>query len=205
MRKPKLRELKEALRAIFTGPYTSKFPKEPAPAFPGYRGKGKFNEDICIGCTACSEVCPSKAIKVVDDVEAKPPVRRIVRHHDECIFCGSCHYYCTTGDGVVLTEEYDLSCLDRAEARVSIEKELYLCEHCGGPITTKDHIRWLSRKIGAKRFSNPTLIVALQRELGVAADEPSAPKGKVSADRDDIMRLLCPKCRREVVIREVWG
>ncbi len=205
MKKPKLRELKEAIRAIFTGPYTSKFPKEPAPAFPAYRGKGKFNEDICIGCTACSEVCPSKAIKVEDDLSANPPVRRITRHHDECIFCGSCHTYCTTGDGVVLTTEYDMSCLDRKEVRVSIEKELYLCEHCGGPITTKDHIRWLSRKLGAKRFSNPTLIVALQRELGVVADDSSPTQEKVSADRDDIMRLLCPTCRRQVVIREVWG
>ncbi len=205
MRKPKLRELKEAIRAFVTGPYTSKFPKEPAPAFPSYRGKGKFNEDICIGCTACAEVCPAGAIHIEDDITAKPPVRRIVRHHDECLFCNACHEYCTTGDGVVLTPEYDLSCLDRAEARVSIEKELVLCEHCGGPITTKDHLRWLGAKLGPKRFANPTLIVTLQRELGLAANEPSPAPEKITPDRDDIMRILCPNCRRQVVIRELWA
>ena len=57
MRKPKLRELGEAIKAVVLGPYTTKFPAEPSPAPPAYRGKGKFQEDKCIGCGDCIEAC----------------------------------------------------------------------------------------------------------------------------------------------------
>ena len=41
MKKPKLRELGEAVRALITGPATTRFPAEPYEAPPGFRGKAK--------------------------------------------------------------------------------------------------------------------------------------------------------------------
>jgi len=68
MRKPKLRELGEAIRAIFKGPYTSRFPFKPSPAAPTFRGKVEFNSDKCILCGACVEVCMANARAQNDDL-----------------------------------------------------------------------------------------------------------------------------------------
>jgi len=62
MRYPKLRELKEAIRALIKGPYTSRFPFEPHQPYERFRGKPEFRQDDCVGCGACFQVCPAKAI-----------------------------------------------------------------------------------------------------------------------------------------------
>ena len=71
MRYPKLRELKEAIKALIVGPYTSKFPKEPSLPFPRFRGKPQYYKDDCVGCGACAEVCPSQTIEVTEDMRQK--------------------------------------------------------------------------------------------------------------------------------------
>ena len=66
MRKPKLRELKEAIKAFVKGPYTTKFPAEPSPAAEHYRGKGEFDEDKCIACGSCAYICDEDAVIMAD-------------------------------------------------------------------------------------------------------------------------------------------
>jgi hydrogenase-4 component H len=203
MRKPKLRELKEAITAILRGPYTTKFPAEPSPAAEAYRGKGEFDEDKCIACGACAEVCPANAIEVIDKLDADPPVRAIVRHHDRCAFCGLCEDECTTKEGVHLTNEYDLTAFDREDCIVAIEKPLVLCEMCGAPIATYDHLKWVAEQVGARRFANPTLALTVEPRPAL---EPISPRDKDRPpERSDILRVLCPNCRRVVILTEVWG
>ena len=80
MKYPKLRELKEAIKSLFSKPYTTKFPFEPHEGFDGFRGKPKYFEEYCVGCGACSEVCPGLAITVIDPIPVYSVVivRRIV-------------------------------------------------------------------------------------------------------------------------------
>ncbi|MFH0965514.1 MAG: 4Fe-4S dicluster domain-containing protein [Planctomycetota bacterium] len=203
MRKPKLRELGEAIRSFLSPPYTTRFPFEPSPAPPGYRGKGKFHEDECIGCGACAEICPSSAITVEDRPEDSPPVRVITRRDDHCIFCGQCQALCTTGKGVECTNEWDLATLDRGTCAVDVTKELVLCEACGAVISARDHLRWLAEKLGAKRFANPTLVLMGEARLHGAPAETGRPEAQLT--RSDVLRILCPQCRRTVVLREIWG
>jgi len=203
MRKPKLRELREAILSFISPAYTTKFPFEPSPAPPAYRGKGKFNEDDCVGCGACAEICPANAIVVEERLDETPPVRVVTRRDDHCIFCGQCQALCTTEKGIECTNEYDLATLDRATCAVSVEKELVLCEMCGAVISTRDHLRWVVDKLGAKRFANPTLVLMGAELLETAAPAPERPDREAS--RDDILRVLCPRCRRAVVVREIWG
>jgi len=203
MKKPKLRELKEAITSLVSPAFTTRFPYEPAPAPPAYRGKGKFNEEKCIGCGACAEVCPADAIDKIDDLSVTPPVRRLVRHDDICIFCGQCQALCTTEEGIECTNEYELSTFDRSTCEVSIEKELLLCNMCGEVITTKDHLRWLADRLGVKRYTNPTLILIAEEKLELLDGESA--RTETPPDRSDIMRILCPHCRRHVLLREVWG
>jgi len=204
MRKPKLRELLEAVRAVVGGPYTHPFPAKPSPAPPRFRGKGKFNEDECIGCGACAEVCPAGAIEVIDRPQVDPPTRTLVRRDDRCVFCGQCQALCTTGKGIECTPEYDLSTLDRETCAVSVEKSLALCDKCGDVITTHDHLRWTARRLGTKRYANPTLMLTAEKDLGLVGEE-SARSADVPTGRADILRILCAACRREVLLREMWG
>jgi hydrogenase-4 component H len=93
--------------------------------------------------------------------------------------------------------------LDRHLARETVEKELVLCENCGAVVTTKDHLRFITEEVGAKCYSNATLIMAREEALGLV--EFSRPEYREVPQRSDMMRVLCPKCRRAVVAREIWG
>jgi hydrogenase-4 component H len=202
MKKPKLRELGEAIKALIKGPYTTKFPFAPSPADPSYRGKVEFDDKECVGCGACAEVCPARAIEMVDDVNSGK--RRMVHHYDICIFCGQCNANCLTKKGINLTQEYDLAFLkDRDKQITSVEKNLVFCESCGEVITTIEHLRFLAKKLGPLAYSNTNLILVDQEELGLI--EKPAPKEEVPHKRANLMKILCGKCRRQVVIKEEWG
>jgi len=141
---------------------------------------------------------------VIDRPDEEPPTRIIIRRDDRCVFCGQCQALCTTGKGIECTNEYDLATFDRATCAVEIRKELELCDKCGAVLTTRDHLRWIARKLGAKRYANPTLILTAEKDLGLVGEE-AARREDVPTGRSDILRILCTECRREVVLREVWG
>jgi len=200
MKKPKLRELGEALKVVWK-PYTSKFPKEAYVAPEAFRGKPQYDEEKCIGCGACAQVCPARAIEIIDDVETKK--RKLVLRYDICIFCGQCHAYCTTDDGIDYTNEYDLATLDRSTTVETVEKDLVFCEMCGAVVTTLDHLCWISRKLGTLAYANPTLILASLSELSLV-EQAAARDKEVAPARSDLLRVLCPECRRNIYLREEW-
>jgi len=204
VKKPKLRELREAVRAVIHGPYTTKFPFEPHEAPEGFRGKPEFHEDECIGCAACAEVCPALAIRYHDDVDSQTPMRRFELRYDKCIFCGQCELNCTTEGGVKLSKIWDLATLDRSECVERIEHELVLCEVCGAIVGTRKHLRWVAEQLGAKAYANPTLIVTADGSMKLAAQDAGRLDEPALA-RSDMMRVMCPACRRTTVIRELWG
>jgi len=196
MRAPKLRELGEAIRAIVTGPYTIRFPKHPSEPFEAFRGKPEYDEKQCVGCGACKEVCPAKAIELVDDRAARR--RTLTLHVDNCIFCGQCELSCITEKGIALTKKYDLATLNRDELRETVEKTLLLCELCGEVIGTEDHLRWLARRLGPSAYTNPTVMLVSQGELGLVDVAPSpSPETPLRADR---IKILCPGCRRATTL-----
>jgi len=204
VRKPKLRELKEAVRAVFGPRFTTTYPFEPHTPPDGFRGKPEFQDDDCIGCRACAEVCPALAITVVDDTRADPPTRRLEQRSDKCVFCGQCELNCTTKTGIKLSKIYSLATLDRSELVESIEHELILCEVCGATVGTRKHLRWVAERLGAKAYANPTLIVAADGGMKLAAADAGRPQEPILA-RNDAMRIMCPACRRTMVVRELWG
>jgi formate hydrogenlyase subunit 6/NADH:ubiquinone oxidoreductase subunit I len=204
MRKPKLRELKEAIRSLVSRPYTTRYPFEPHTPPENFRGRPEFQEDGCVGCAACAEVCPSVAIRVTDDTEADPPTRRFELRLDKCVFCGQCELNCTTEEGIRLTGTYDMSTLDRSECRERIEHELVLCEVCGAVVGARKHLRWVAEQLGAKAYANPTLIVTSDGAMRLATPDAGR-HGEPALARSDMMRVLCPACRRTNVIRELWG
>lgn len=199
MRKPKLRELKEAVTAVVKGPYTTGFPFTPLQPAEAFRGQPEYHEEDCIGCGACAEVCPARTIDVIDEEDK----RILIHHYDNCIYCGQCEANCTTKKGIVLSKNFDLAVFDRQQAVTKIEKELVRCEHCGGVITTVEHLRWIARKVGSLAVANPVLLVALHKDLGLTTDPSQIPEDKILG-RGESYRVLCPSCRREIYITEDW-
>src|SRR5512135_3850065 len=109
MRYPKLRELREAIRAIIRGPYTTKFPYRPHEPYERFRGRPYFYEKDCMGCTACAQVCPPGAIEWKDEVAGGVAKRKLTVHWDICIFCGQCQANCPTTKGILLSREFDFA------------------------------------------------------------------------------------------------
>jgi formate hydrogenlyase subunit 6/NADH:ubiquinone oxidoreductase subunit I len=204
MKYPKLRELKEAIRSLFSKPYTTSFPAKPHIPFPRFRGKPVPDKELCIACGACAEVCPSRAIEVKENLDKTPSTREIIWHYDLCIFCGQCERRCTTEKGVTLSQEFDLATFDRASLFMEVEKELVRCEDCGAVLAPKAQLLWLINKIGPLSSGNFNLIYAAQKELQIAEDiaSPSLEKGNL---RPDLYRVLCPKCRHLLIVYNQTG
>ena len=197
MRYPKLRELIEAIRALVKGPYTSGFPFQPHTPEKRFRGKPEYHEEYCVGCNACSEVCPTGCIKTIDIIDTDPPLRRLDLHYDSCIFCGQCQATCITQEGIKLSDKFDLAIFDRNEAIESVEKELVLCEACGCVVGAKDHLVWVARKLGPLAYSSPTSYLSTLKEMRLAYLKIERSK---QLTRQDRIKVLCPKCRREITL-----
>ena len=202
MRLPKLRELKEAIIAVFSPRFTTRFPAVPCVVPEKYRGKPEFDLDTCIGCGACVNVCPAPScLTMVDDLEADPPVRKITHRYDTCIFCGNCEDNCTTETGIKLSNKWDLATLNREDTVETHEFELQLCEKCGELIGTKKHLVWLYEKLGPLAYTNPSLLIAKSGELSTQPERIMQPQQIGDIKTSDFMRILCPKCKCELNIR----
>ena len=195
MRKPKWREIKEAVRAFVRGPYTNPFPKVPPIGVENYRGRPQYDEDECVGCGTCFNVCPPGAIEMVDDPGAAK--RRFVLHLSRCIFCGECHTNCITEKGIVNTNDWDMTCTRAADMEQRLEKDLLLCEGCGAVIGALDHVRWVAKRLGHLAYANPTMMLAaLSQGKLTDAEPPAGITETKDLRRADRLRILCPKCRQ---------
>ncbi len=202
MKYPKLRELKEAIRALIKGPYTSRFPREPHRPYERFRGRPYFHEEECIGCTACAQVCPSGSIEFKDEVINGKAKRSLVVHWDLCIFCGQCQANCPTTKGIVLSREFDFATTEaRDTLKQGIEKELLACDCCGDTIVPFDQYMWVAKKLGPLTFANASLILFYTRALNLASNEEFSRKEGPDLLRSDRVKILCPRCRREAVIK----
>jgi len=200
VRLPKLRELKEAVTAVLSPRFTTRFPAELCTVPDRYRGKPEFDAETCVGCGACVHVCPTTALTLADSRDGDHPVRRITLRHDTCIFCGNCHDNCTTGTGIRLSSEWDLAGLDRESMAETREYELQLCEKCGTIVGTRKHLSWVYERLGPLAYTNPSLLLVRSAELlGESAEESTA--GSENMQTSDFMRILCPKCKYELNVR----
>jgi hydrogenase-4 component H len=188
------RILNVAIRSLLSRPYTTRFPEESYAPVESFRGRPRFDPESCIGCGACAEVCPSKCIEVVDDLQAKTPVRRLTQHLDACLWCGQCERYCPTGAGIRLTNEYDVVGFAPADFEEKVEKELVRCEVCGEIVGPADQLRWIARRLGALAFANPTAMMTVAKDLGLAGE---AARSEKPVRRSERIGVQCARCRRE--------
>lgn len=189
------RILKQAVQAVFSPAFTTRFPAEPFEPQEAFRGRPRFKFDGCIGCGACSQVCPPKCIEVIDDLDSTPPKRVLIQHLDACIVCGQCERYCPTQEGIHMTREWDFAGFGPEDFEERIEKELVMCEICGDMLAPADQLYWLAERLGPVSFANPTLAMFSGQRLGYV--EQGVSNSSVTTLRSDRMAIQCPKCKRQ--------
>jgi hydrogenase-4 component H len=202
MKYPKIREIKEALVSLVSPAYTSKFPKEPHIPFENFRGKPVVDDDNCVGCETCANVCPPFAITFSDDVEKG--IRTIIRDYGKCIFCGMCQEHCITKKGVILSDKiYDIAVFDRKNNVEYQYKELLICESCNAVITTKEHMQFMHRKLGPKAFSSLINLNVLNEKLKLAENQDIDIKIRDELKRKDMFNIICPNCLRNILVKYI--
>jgi len=199
MKYPKLRELREAVISLFTPAYTTSFPAKEHIPEEKFRGKPVVNEEKCVGCLTCANVCPPCAITVSDD--AKSGIRTITRDYGRCIFCGQCEAFCITGEGVKLSNKiYDMAVFDRSNNVEIQTRELLICSHCGDVITTKEHVQYLFNKLGTKGYSS-TMALHVFNQAFIPSPESAEVGVQDDLKRKDMFNIICPNCQRTIQVK----
>ncbi len=136
----------------------------------GFRGYPQVDAEKCTGCGACEQVCPTRAIELIDGEE-----KRVVKFkYEKCISCASCEEACPE-DAIEMAAERPPPTRDRKAIGTSVEVGLAKCLDCSTPFVPSRQLRALSDRI----VSNV---------------------GEYKALRDEIERAasICAKCRGEI-------
>jgi NADH-quinone oxidoreductase subunit I len=92
-----LKTIEVLFETLFSKPMTVKFPYEAIEIPEGYRGEHALDMDKCVGCELCAEICPNRAIEMVElSEEHKEKYPKTYPRLDlgKCCFCGLCQDIC---------------------------------------------------------------------------------------------------------------
>ena len=111
-----------------------------------------FWEDRCIGCGACSTICPSGAIQIKNGIP--------VTEKEKCILCGKCIEKCPA-----LAREMIGKKLTAEEIIKEVEKDLVFYEESGGGVTFSG-----GEPLGQSEFLESLLICCQKKKIHTAVD-----------------------------------
>lgn len=102
------------MQSLFKKPATGNYPADRSGMPEGFRGKLKFNAQVCIGCKMCMRDCPTGAIEIrkIGDKQFEAQINLA-----KCIYCGQCVDSCPK-NALDITAEFELARLDPAQLKV---------------------------------------------------------------------------------------
>jgi len=103
---------------------TVRYPLEPHPTPPDFRGKVEIDPSACMGCGACVAACPPNALEMIDDLDSG--VRVIRLFYGRCIFCGRCEEACPRF-AVEQSSEFELATRSRERLVMEVVHRLAQC------------------------------------------------------------------------------
>ncbi|MGD8385831.1 MAG: 4Fe-4S dicluster domain-containing protein [Desulfobacteraceae bacterium] len=96
----------------------------------------KFNHRLCIGCSACTVVCPTKTLTFEDITEQ----RVFYYQHFQCISCGTCVHYCPES-AAFLKHDISIKKMVQLFRRYAIfSTPLSQCKICGVPFAPQNQM-----------------------------------------------------------------
>lgn len=112
--------VKEAITNMFKSPVTNRYPYSQPVVPKSYRGKIRFNADLCVGCGMCMRVCSpasiTKTVKTIDDSQ------EITMSFDmsSCTFCGMCADFCGK-KAIDFSQEYSMLAFSSDKSNLMVE------------------------------------------------------------------------------------
>lgn len=102
------------MQSLFRKPVTGNYPADRSGMPEGFRGKLKFNAQMCIGCKMCMRDCPSGAIEIrkISEKQFEAEINLA-----KCIYCGQCVDSCPK-NALLISAEFELARLDPAQLKV---------------------------------------------------------------------------------------
>ena len=124
------------------GTVTRKYPFEEPLITEEFRGEIKIDPEKCVGCGACTLICPPSALTMRDEGNI-----RLIRYFvGRCIFCGMCAEVCPT-NAITITKEFELATLDTDDLLRDLLHKRVKCRICGRPFLTTKLIKYANKDI----------------------------------------------------------